>query len=156
MTETSCTCCDTRTAASVTGYECPRCGHLPKAHGARRCARVPAELSRDGWQRTAGHVATAGQVTGRGTSGAAALADLAGALEAMASRAYAGPAFWWDAANRQLHVVTPDPVSGGHFAYIVRMTDAGPVQSQCTSSGVAPAGEALSTAVGMARVPTER
>jgi hypothetical protein len=31
---------------------------------ATRCARVPAELSRAGWQRTAAHVATAGQVTG--------------------------------------------------------------------------------------------
>jgi hypothetical protein len=122
----------------------------------QRHARVPAELSREGWQRTAGHAAAAGQVTGRGTSDAAALADLGSALEAMASRAYAEPAFWWDAANRQLHVVTPDHVSGGHHSYIVRMTDAGPVQSRCTSSGSAPVGEALSTAVGMTRVPGER
>jgi hypothetical protein len=28
-----CTCCQTRAASSVTGYECPRCGHLPKSHG---------------------------------------------------------------------------------------------------------------------------
>ena len=29
----TCTCCDVRTAASVTGAECPRCGHLPREHG---------------------------------------------------------------------------------------------------------------------------
>lgn len=122
----------------------------------QRHARVPAELSREGWQRTAGHAATAGQVTGRGTSGAAALADLGSALEAMASRAYAEPAFWWDADNGCLHVITPDHVSGGHFAHIVVMTDAGPYVSTGTSSGAAPAGEALATAVGLERVPVGR
>jgi hypothetical protein len=28
-----CTCCQTRAVSSVTGYECPRCGHLASSHG---------------------------------------------------------------------------------------------------------------------------
>lgn len=124
--------------------------------GAARYARVPAELGRDGWQRTAGRTATAGSVTGRGASDAAALDDLGALLAAMASRARQEPSFWWDADNACLHVAVPDPVDGGHTGYIVRMTDAGPVRSQCTSSGSAPAAEALTTAVGVTRVERER
>lgn len=124
--------------------------------GAARHARVPAELGRDGWARTAGHTATAGTATGRGASMGAALDDLGAVLAAMASRAHDEPSFWWDAANGQLHVAVPSPVDGGHTSYIVRMGDAGPSLSQCTSSGSAPACDALASAVGVTRVERER
>lgn len=123
---------------------------------AQRHARVPAEMSRDGWARSAGHVATAGGVTGRGKSAAAALDDLAAALGAMAGRAAEEPTFWWDADNRALHVAVPDVRDGGHSAYIVMMTDTGPYASMCKSAGCAPASEALTSATGMERVPQGR
>ena len=121
----------------------------------QRYARVPAEMSRAGWQRTAWHVATAGKVTGRAASVAGALADLADHLKAMAGRAYEPPRFFWDADNGGLHVVTPDPVSGGHFAYMVMFPEGRPPYlSQGTASGTAPVSEALSTAVGLDPVVT--
>jgi hypothetical protein len=123
---------------------------------ARRYARVPAAMGRAGWRRDAEHTASAGQLTGRGTSQQTALDDLSGQLEAMAGRALQEPAFWWDADNQALHVVTPDPVTGGHFAWIVRMAGDGPVLSPGMSCGKAPVGDALTTAVGMERVPRGR
>ena len=122
----------------------------------QRYARVPAELSRDGWRRDAGHTATAGQVTGRGDSMSAALEDLGQALAGMAGRVRQEPSFWWDEANGQLHVAVPDPVDGGHASYIVRMAGDAPALSGCRSYGSAPADDALSTAVGVVRVQDER
>jgi hypothetical protein len=123
---------------------------------ATRYARVPAELSRAGWQRTAAHVATAGQVTGRGTSQAAALADLGASLEAMAGRARTEPAFWWDADNQGLHVVVPDAVTGDSVAYMV-MFDAGTVRLSTGTTGMAgPPETALAHAEGLERVTTRR
>jgi hypothetical protein len=123
---------------------------------APRYARVPAELSRAGWQRTAAHVATAGQVTGRGTSDAAALADLGESLTAMAGRLRPGPAFWWDADNQGLHVVVPDPVTGDSVAYMVMIADGTARLSVCTTGMVGPPSDALATAVGLERVTHKR
>jgi len=122
---------------------------------AQHYARVPAELGRAGWQRTAARTATAGAVTGYGTSASGALADLGKVLARMAGAAHEVPSFWWDEANGQLHVAVPDSVTGGHHGYIVRMTGAGPVVAACTSSGAGPASQAYANAAGMARVPQE-
>jgi hypothetical protein len=122
----------------------------------QRHAKVPAELSRAGWQRTAAHVATAGQVTGRGTSDAAALADLGGALAAMAGRARVEPAFWWDADNQGLHVVVPDAVTGDSAAYMILIADGTARLSVCTTGMAGPPSEALATAVGLERVTHKR
>jgi hypothetical protein len=122
----------------------------------QRHAKVPAELSRAGWQRTAAHVATAGQVTGRGASVSAALDDLGGALAAMAGRARTEPAFWWDADNQGLHVVVPDAVTGDSVAYMVMIADGTARLSVCTTGMAGPPSEALATAVGLERVTTKR
>jgi hypothetical protein len=121
----------------------------------QRHAKVPAELSRAGWQRTAAHVATAGQVTGRGTSVSAALDDLGRSLEAMAGRARTEPAFWWDADNQGLHVVVPDAVTGDSVAYMVMIADGTARLSKATTGMAGPPADALATAVGLERVTTQ-
>lgn len=119
----------------------------------QRYARVPAELSRAGWQRGSAHVATAGEVTGRGTSQAAALADLGEALTAMASRANDQPAFWSDDQGG-LWVAVPDMRDGGSTSYRVSGVTAAPdATARLTSFNRASADQAHESAEGMARIP---
>ena len=121
----------------------------------QRYARVPAELSRAGWQRDAAHVATAGTVTGRGTSQAAALADLGGALTAMASRASLAPAFGWDAENRMLWVAVPATRDNGSTHYVIRLdADGAPTVSDSVTSDSRPARDAWQTAANIERLPS--
>lgn len=122
----------------------------------QRYARVPAELGRAGWQRSAGHTATSGALQGRGTSQASALESLAGQLSAMASRAGTAPAFYWDAGNQALHVAVPDAVTGDHTAYIVMIHDGEARLSVCTTGGEGAPENAFASAVGMERVVTGR
>lgn len=118
----------------------------------QRFARVPAEMGRAGWQRTAPHTATTGQLAGQGESQAEALADLARLLEATAHRAHETPAFWWDADNRVLWVTVPDAVSGGCTAYPVHMDGEVPTVSGGVSSYAAPAAVAMAQSVGIVPV----
>lgn len=96
--------------------------------------------------------AEAGQLTGRGASQAAALADLGSQLAAMASRAQEAPAFWWDADNRVLWVTVPDVVSGGCTAYPVHLDGEVPTTSGGVSSYAAGASEAMARSVGIVPV----
>lgn len=102
----------------------------------QRYARVPAEMSRAGWSRHSDHVATAGGLTGRGTSVAGALAGLGEALTAMAGRAGDAPVFGWDDANRTLWVAVPSVHDSGSTHYIVRFDGNGQpsVSGSVTSS----------------------
>jgi hypothetical protein len=120
---------------------------------AQRYAKVPADMSRASWHRNAGHVATAGEVTGRGTSQAAALADLGSALTTMASRASDHPAFWADDQGG-LWVVIPDALTGGSMSYRVSGVTVSPdATAYPAGSNAASAEEAHATAVGMTRIP---
>jgi hypothetical protein len=121
--------------------------------GAPRYARVRAALGRAGWARTADHTATVGMVTGRGTSDAAALADLGSLLEAMAGRANELPSLWWDESGRTLWVAVGNPLTGDHDAVTVDMSGDVP-RITSTSNGSGPACRAFSGAVGT--VPVHR
>jgi hypothetical protein len=122
----------------------------------QRYGRVPAELGRAGWQRTAAHTATAGTVQGTGTSQQKALDDLGTRLAAMAARGSDQPSAWWDDANCTLWVAYPDTVHGGHRAVAVHMTGASAplpgTNVYAGLAGTAPASEAFATSEGMERV----
>lgn len=118
----------------------------------QRYARVPAALGRAGWQPTAAHTATTGQLAGRGKSQAEALADLARLLEEAAHRVREAPAFWWDADNRVLWVTVPDAVHGGCTAYPVHMDGEVPTTSGGVTTYEAPAAAAMAQSVGIVPV----
>lgn len=118
----------------------------------QRYARVPATVRAASWHKHADQLAEAGQLTGRGASQAAALADLGSQLAAMAGRAHEAPAFWWDAANRVLWVTVPDAVSGGCTAYPVHFDGEVPTTSGGVSSYAAPAAVAMAQSVGIVPV----
>jgi hypothetical protein len=119
----------------------------------QRFARVPASVRPASWHKSADTLAEAGQLTGRGTSQAAALADLGSQLAAMAGRAHEAPAFWWDADNRVLWVTVPDAVQGGCTAYPVHMDGEVPTTAGGgVSSYAAPAGTAMAQSVGIVPV----
>lgn len=118
----------------------------------QRYARIPATVRAASWHKNADVLAEAGQLTGRGTSQAAALADLGSQLAAMASRAQEAPAFWWDAANRVLWVTVPDAVHGGCTAYPVHMDGEVPTTSGGVSSYAAGATVAMAASVGIVPV----
>lgn len=118
----------------------------------QRYARVPAEVRPASWHKSADTLAEAGQLTGRGTSQAAALSDLGSQLAAMAGRAHEAPAFWWDAANRVLWVTVPEAVQGGCTAYPVHLAGEVPTTSSGVSSYAAPAATAMARSVGIVPV----
>jgi hypothetical protein len=118
---------------------------------AQRYAKVPAATGRASWSPKSEHTATAGTVTGRGTSQSAALADLAAVLLAMAGRAGESPALWWDESGRRLWIAFPDAVTGDHLALTVDMSgDVPRITSE--SSGAGPACRAFAGAAGMTAV----
>lgn len=119
--------------------------------GPQRYAKVPAATGHATWSPKSDHTATAGHVTGRGTSQAAALADLGAALTAMASRAGSEPALWWDAVNRVLCIAVPDAVTGGHSSVTVSMSGDVP-RITCTGAGDGDAYHAYASAEGMTPV----
>jgi hypothetical protein len=115
----------------------------------QRYAKVPADMSRDGWARHADHVATTGGVNGRGTSQAAALEGLAANLAGMAAHVHDAPVFGWDDANSTLWVAVPSPF-GGSTHYIVPFDAAGkPSVSGSVTSASAPARDAWKCAEGI-------
>jgi hypothetical protein len=119
----------------------------------QRYAKVPAATGRATWSPKSEHTATAGALTGRGTSQAAALADLATALTAMAGRACDDPCLWYDESGQRLWIAFPDAVTGDHLALTVDMS--GPVpRITSTESGTGPACRAFLHADGM--VPVTR
>lgn len=121
----------------------------------QRYAKVPAEMSRAGWQRHAEHVATAGAMQGRASSAAGALASLGEALTAMAGRATDDPMFGWDDANRSLWIAVPNAYHGGSVHYIVHFDESGnPTVSGSTTLDSSPAREAFGHSANIARLPS--
>ena len=121
----------------------------------QKFARVAAVMSRAGWHRSAEHVATAGNVQGRGTSVAAALESLAASLADMAARVYGAPAFAWDSDNRALWVAVPSALDNGCTHYIVHFDDNGqPSVSGSTTSDRSPAREAWKTSASPVALPS--
>ena len=121
---------------------------------APRYARVQATMGTEGWGRHAPHTATVGTLTGRGSSQAAALADLGrlitGACQRDASDAVK---FAYDADNGQLWVAVPDVMHDGYRGYAVDVSGDQPAGARLCVNGSGPARDAWSHAVGMAELP---
>ena len=118
-------------------------------------ARVPATMGREGWRRNALHTATAGGLTGRGTSQAKALDDLARLIsEACQRGAYRagadGVTFAYDADNANLWVAVPDVLHGGATEYVVDCSGQAPANPHGGGSRTGTARDAFTHSVGMA------
>lgn len=123
----------------------------------QRYAKVPAEMSRAGWARNSGHVATCGSMRGTGPTMSAALESLGSQLEAIAKAAHTMPSFWHDAQNDLLTVAVPFPDGTGWMSYTVRLgQESGPVLASGTTIAGGPVSEAYAGAIGYERVPPER
>ena len=121
---------------------------------AQKFARVAVTMGRTGWGRHAGHSATVGALTGRGTSVAGALADL-GRLITLACERDASDAvsFAWDAENGGLWVAVPDVLHGGHTEHMMTFrADGSPVRARIMSGGSGAARDAFATCQGFAPV----
>jgi hypothetical protein len=122
---------------------------------AQKFARVAVTMGRTGWGRHAGHSATVGTLTGRGTSVAGALADL-GRLITLACERDASDAvsFAWDDENGGLWVAVPDVLHGGHTEHMVSFRpDGSPFRARSLmSSGSKPARDAFADCAGFAAV----
>lgn len=124
-----------------------------------RYARVQATMGREGWRRDALHTARLGGLTGRGTSQAAALADLASLISDACQRgdtSHAGGdavTFKYDADNARLWIAVPDVLHGGATEYAVDCSGDIPANPHGGGSRAGMARHAWRDAVGMADLP---
>jgi hypothetical protein len=115
-------------------------------------ARVPVTITPVGWRKPTELEAVCGEVRGRGTSQAKAVADVAEQLANMAAHAadFTETSVWADESG--LWFAYPDGRGGHHAVRVHGVTVAADARVSSTSSGRASVADAFETSEGMRRV----